>query len=145
MLSALAADPILKRLRAALDKLCGERIERVVVFGSRARGDAGEDSDYDVAVFLKDFREGELGDRWRELDRLAGLRSEILSNTGGLHRRQTVLGRCVPHPGRADELDSTGRRRSVTPETGELLDKGRDCLNRGRQPTPYQEDQALHS
>jgi predicted nucleotidyltransferase len=30
----------------------GERIERVVLFGSRARGDAPPDSDYDVAVFL---------------------------------------------------------------------------------------------
>jgi hypothetical protein len=51
MLSTLAADPILRRLRAALDELYGERIERVVLFGSRARGEAGEDSDYDVAVF----------------------------------------------------------------------------------------------
>jgi predicted nucleotidyltransferase len=59
-----AADPILKRVRAALDDLYGERIERVVLFGSRARGDAGAESDYDLAVFLKD-----LDDRWRELDR----------------------------------------------------------------------------
>ena len=50
------ADPVLARLRAALD---GDRIERVVLFGSRARGDAGEESDYDVAVFLND-----LTDRW---------------------------------------------------------------------------------
>jgi predicted nucleotidyltransferase len=32
-----ADDPILKRFRAALDRLHGERIERVVLFGSRAR------------------------------------------------------------------------------------------------------------
>jgi predicted nucleotidyltransferase len=31
----------------------GDRIERVVLFGSRARGDAQENSDYDVAVFLR--------------------------------------------------------------------------------------------
>jgi predicted nucleotidyltransferase len=31
----------------------GERAERVVLFGSRARGDAHRDSDYDVAVFLR--------------------------------------------------------------------------------------------
>ena len=42
-----AADPILKRFRAALDALYGGRIERVVLFGSRARGDAREDSDYE--------------------------------------------------------------------------------------------------
>jgi predicted nucleotidyltransferase len=53
----------------------------VVLFGSRARGDAGDDSDYDVAVFLKDLKEGDLADRWRELDRLADLRSEILADT----------------------------------------------------------------
>jgi hypothetical protein len=30
-------------------------VEGVVLFGSRARGDAGPDSDYDVAVVLKDL------------------------------------------------------------------------------------------
>ena len=48
---------------------------------ARARGDAGADSDYDVAVFLNDLRGGDLANRWRELDRLAALRSEILSDT----------------------------------------------------------------
>src|SRR5258707_12036192 len=46
-------DQVLRRLRVALDNLYGDRIERVVLFGSRARGDAHEASDYDVAVFLK--------------------------------------------------------------------------------------------
>jgi predicted nucleotidyltransferase len=32
----------------------GERIERVVLFGSRARCDVKPDSDYDIAVFIKD-------------------------------------------------------------------------------------------
>ena len=71
---ALATDPILKRFRAALDEIYGDRLERVVLFGSRARGDAGEASDYDIAVFLKDLKEGDLNTRWRELDRLADLR-----------------------------------------------------------------------
>lgn len=58
----LIDDPVLSRFRAALDKLYGDRIERVVLFGSQARGDAQGDSDYDVAVFLRD-----LTDRWRDL------------------------------------------------------------------------------
>ena len=62
----LAADPILKRFRATLDEIYGDRLERVVLFGSRARGDAETAADYDVAVFLRD-----MPDRWRELDRLA--------------------------------------------------------------------------
>ena len=34
---ALAADPILKRFRATLDEIYGDRLERVVLFGSLAR------------------------------------------------------------------------------------------------------------
>jgi hypothetical protein len=32
-----ADDPVLRRFRAALDALYGDRLERVVLFGSRAR------------------------------------------------------------------------------------------------------------
>lgn len=46
-------DPILAHFRAALDRLYGSRLERVVLFGSRARGDARPD--YDVAVFLREM------------------------------------------------------------------------------------------
>jgi uncharacterized protein len=72
-----AADPILKRFRAALDTLYGDRIERVVLFGSRARGEARQDSDYDVAVFLKS-----LTDRWQEVDRIVPLVTDILYEEG---------------------------------------------------------------
>jgi predicted nucleotidyltransferase len=77
MPASIAADPILKRFRAALDTLYGDRIERVVLFGSRARGDAREDSDYDVAVFLKG-----LADRWQEVDRIVPLVTDILYEDG---------------------------------------------------------------
>jgi predicted nucleotidyltransferase len=70
-------DPLLPRLRAALDEAYGGRLERVVLFGSRARGDAHSDSDYDVAVFLND-----MPDRWRELHRLAALRVAFMDATG---------------------------------------------------------------
>jgi predicted nucleotidyltransferase len=68
---------MLKRFRAALDEIYGERLERVVLFGSRARGDARADSDYDLAVFLRD-----LTDRPAELNRLADLGTDILNETG---------------------------------------------------------------
>jgi hypothetical protein len=38
----------LKRFRATLDEIFERRIERVVLYRSRARGDAREDSDYDI-------------------------------------------------------------------------------------------------
>ena len=70
-------DPVLTRFRAALDRVYGDRVERVVLFGSRARGDARPDSDYDVAVFLKD-----LTDRWGEVDRIADIATDIMDETG---------------------------------------------------------------
>src|SRR5215469_11839546 len=79
MPSRTVDDPILKRFRGALDDIYGSRLERVVLFGSRARGDAREDSDYDVAVFIKD-----LGSLSRELDRLADLETDILFDTGAI-------------------------------------------------------------
>ncbi|HEX4078857.1 MAG TPA: nucleotidyltransferase domain-containing protein [Rhizomicrobium sp.] len=74
---AVAHDPILTRFRAALEELYGARLSRVVLFGSRTRGEARFDSDYDVAVFLK-----ALPDRWPELKRMADLRVKFLDETG---------------------------------------------------------------
>jgi predicted nucleotidyltransferase len=103
-MATITDDPILKRLRVALDDLYGDRIERVVLFGSRARGEAGENSDYDVAVFLCD-----LTDRWQELDRLADLRTEFLEDAdvfidakpypAGAYRDRTILMREIRREG----------------------------------------------
>jgi predicted nucleotidyltransferase len=102
----LLSDPILGRFRAALDELYGDSLERVVLFGSRARRDAHQDSDYDVAIFLRD-----LTDRWREIDRLAAIETDILADTGafihampyraGSYRERTPL----MHEIRRDGID----------------------------------------
>ena len=76
---AVLDDPVLIRFRAALAEALGERIERVVLFGSRARGDARPDSDYDVAVFLRDFRG--IG---AEMGRIAEIETDILLDTGAV-------------------------------------------------------------
>ena len=77
MARASTDDPILKRFKAALQEIYGDQIERIVLFGSRARGEAQPDSDYDVALFLK-----QMPDRWQERHRLADLRVDFIDDTG---------------------------------------------------------------
>jgi predicted nucleotidyltransferase len=74
-----ADDPILRRYRAEIDEIYGDRVERVVLYGSRARGAAHQESDYDIALFLHG-----MSDRWRELDRLADLSRSIVEEDGPL-------------------------------------------------------------
>ena len=76
---ATIKNPILSRFRAALDKVYGDKIERVVLFGSRARGDARSDSDYDIAVFLK-----ELTNFDKEAEQIARIEIDILNDTGAV-------------------------------------------------------------
>jgi predicted nucleotidyltransferase len=72
-------EPVLKRFRAAAAEVYGDRLERVVLYGSRARGDHKPDSDYHIAVFFKDP-----GTLTEELDKLASLTTAILLDTGAV-------------------------------------------------------------
>src|SRR5690349_3714571 len=70
-------EPILRRLKVELERLYADRLERVLLFGSRARGDARPDSDWDIAVFLRGYEGSH--DEW---SRLSGLAFDILLETG---------------------------------------------------------------
>lgn len=70
--TAVTDDPILTRFRQDVDKALGNRVERVVLFGSRARGDFNAESDWDIAVFLRD-----MGTRWDEIGTLADITTRI--------------------------------------------------------------------
>jgi uncharacterized protein len=116
-------NPILKRFRTALNEMYGDRLERVVLFGSRARGDADEEPDYDIAVFLRD-----MSDRPAEMNRLADLATDILYNGGPfIHAMPYPAGfysdECMPlmHAIRAEGIDLSNRRvpRQVAPISGQ--------------------------
>jgi uncharacterized protein len=70
-------DPILAEVKKRLVALYGDRIKRVVLFGSRARGDHKRDSDYDIAVFLRGY-----GGTMDEVFRLADLNYDFLIGSG---------------------------------------------------------------
>lgn len=76
-------------------------VEKVILFGSRARGQASADSDYDIAVVVRD-----LSDRRRVRQTLSGLAYEHVLN--GFFIRP------IPLP--AGDLDTRGRRPSELAE-----------------------------
>ena len=100
---ATTSDPVISRFRQALDEVYGERI---VLYGSRARGGARPDSDYDVAVFLHG-----ISNRVQEMYRLADLGTDILYDSGHLihampYRAGTYVERTpLMHEIRQDGID----------------------------------------
>jgi len=47
-------DSVLAAIKQRLLDAFGDNVQQIVLFGSRARGDAAQDSDYDILVLLKD-------------------------------------------------------------------------------------------
>ena len=46
-------EKIITEFRQALEKIYGDKLINLVLYGSQARGDATEDSDIDIMVILK--------------------------------------------------------------------------------------------
>ena len=70
---------VITLIRDGLRRTCGRRLVRSVLYGSRARGDARPDSDFDVVVFLRDYR-----GLWAESRPLGRLAVEIFDRTGAV-------------------------------------------------------------
>ena len=64
---------ILKRFKAEVEKVLADRLDRVVLFGSRSRGDAEPDSDFDLLVTVRSLQKT---DRKRVFDVAADLSLE---------------------------------------------------------------------
>ncbi|CAN5584225.1 hypothetical protein BH10PSE6_BH10PSE6_20570 [soil metagenome] len=65
-----------REYKRRVESAFGERIVKMVLFGSRARGDTHDESDWDIAVFFGD--EPTMEDRHRLVD----LGTDVLFDTG---------------------------------------------------------------
>ena len=48
---------ILEQFKVEVKKVLGDRLDRVVLFGSRSRGDATPDSDFDLLITVRNLQE----------------------------------------------------------------------------------------
>ena len=63
---------VLEEFKKEIEKLYGKRLERIILYGSYARGDATEDSDIDLLIVLK----GKIVPG-KEIDRMIDIITEI--------------------------------------------------------------------
>jgi len=63
---------LLAELKNGLKKLYGERLKRLILYGSYARGDQQEGSDLDILVVLNDFERAPI-----ELNRTSDLAGDL--------------------------------------------------------------------
>ncbi len=70
---------VLKKLKRELALTYGDRLERIILYGSRARGDARPDSDIDILLVIKgDFDYIELLKRSDDLAASLSLENDVV-------------------------------------------------------------------
>jgi predicted nucleotidyltransferase len=80
---------ILRSLKKELKETLGERIEKVILYGSQARGDARDDSDIDVLVVLKDdFKYSEMLKKTSRVVANLSLENDVVISRAFVTRQQ---------------------------------------------------------
>ena len=71
--------PILSQVKAGIVEIYGEKLDRIVLYGSQARGDALPDSDIDILIVLKESFK-----LFQENDRIGGFIADLCLEHGVL-------------------------------------------------------------
>jgi uncharacterized protein len=97
---------ILAELRERLTDLYGDRLDRLILYGSQARGDAEPDSDIDVLVVLK----GEV-QASKELDEISYITADLTVKYGQLV--STVVASAAEYESRTIPLHDIASREGI--------------------------------
>ena len=80
---------ILRTLRKELNTTLGKRVEKIILYGSQARGDAWNDSDIDVLVVLKDdFKYGVMLRKTSKIVAKLSLENDVVISRAFASRQQ---------------------------------------------------------
>lgn len=81
--------PILKKLKKGLIQIYGDQVDRILLYGSRARGDERPDSDIDILVVLKDdFNYSEMLRLSSELAASLSLENDVVISRAFVSKQQ---------------------------------------------------------
>jgi uncharacterized protein len=146
-----AEDPVVARFRERVLAALGDGIERIVLFGSRARGDEHAESDWDFAVFFdhdpSEREQRALSDVSSAVEREFATRIQSIARSGRLWRATDELSCNIRDHGRVayGPADIPMIERPVLQHARTAMDKAERFAEQAEQALPQAYETITHN